>query len=68
MQVIERFGDVAVYEETEERLGRDLTLHDVIELEVATIHAPLDEVVAWVREHVAVRAGFGEPLRVRTGR
>ena len=63
MQVVERFGDVSVYEETEERLGRDLTLHEVIELEVATISAPLAEVVAWVREHVAVRAGFCELAR-----
>jgi 2-hydroxy-3-keto-5-methylthiopentenyl-1-phosphate phosphatase len=63
VQVVERFGDVAVYEDTEERLGRDLTLHEVIELEVATISAPLAEVVAWVREHVAVRAGFRELAR-----
>jgi 2-hydroxy-3-keto-5-methylthiopentenyl-1-phosphate phosphatase len=63
VQVIERFGDVAVYKETEDRLGRDLTLHEVIELEVATIHAPLAEVVAWVAEHVAVRAGFGALAR-----
>jgi 2-hydroxy-3-keto-5-methylthiopentenyl-1-phosphate phosphatase len=60
VQVIERFGDVAVYEETEERLGRDLTLHEVIALEAATIRAPLAEVVAWVREHVVVRPGFRE--------
>jgi 2-hydroxy-3-keto-5-methylthiopentenyl-1-phosphate phosphatase len=58
--VLERFGDVAVYEETEERLGRDLTLHEVISLELATITAPLEEVVGWVREHVRVRAGFRE--------
>jgi 2-hydroxy-3-keto-5-methylthiopentenyl-1-phosphate phosphatase len=60
VQAIEQFGDVAVYEETEERLGRDLTLHEVIAMEVATIRAPLDEVTAWVREHVVVRAGFRE--------
>jgi 2-hydroxy-3-keto-5-methylthiopentenyl-1-phosphate phosphatase len=63
VQVIERFGDVAVYEESEERLGRDLTLHEVIELEVATISAPLAEVVGWVRENVAVRAGFRDLAR-----
>jgi 2-hydroxy-3-keto-5-methylthiopentenyl-1-phosphate phosphatase len=60
VQVIERFGDMSVYDESEDRLGRDLTLHEVIALEVATISAPLDEVVAWVREHVHVRPGFGE--------
>ena len=52
VQVIERFGDVAVYKETEDRLGRDLTLHEVIELEVATIHAPLAEVVALSLIHI----------------
>jgi 2-hydroxy-3-keto-5-methylthiopentenyl-1-phosphate phosphatase len=63
VQVIERFGDFAVYEAAEERLGRDLTLHEVIALEVAPIRAPLDDVVSWVREHVAVRPGFRELAR-----
>jgi 2-hydroxy-3-keto-5-methylthiopentenyl-1-phosphate phosphatase len=60
VQVIERFGDISVYDETEARLGRDLTLHDVIALEVGTIRAPLAEVVAWARENVRVRDGFRE--------
>ncbi len=58
--VLERFGDPAVYREAEERLGRDLTLHETIALELATVTAPLGEVVAWVLEHVRVRPGFRE--------
>ncbi len=56
--VLERFGDAAVYRETEERLGGDLTLHETIALELSTVTAPLGEVVAWVVEHVRVRPGF----------
>lgn len=71
--VLLEFGDVGIYEEAEERLGRDLTLHEVIALEFQTVRAPLDEVVAWVRENVRVRSGFAEfarayrPLVVSSG-
>ncbi len=58
--VLERFGDAAVYRETEERLGGDLTLHETIALELSTVTAPLGEVVAWVVEHVRVRPVFRE--------
>jgi len=57
------FGDQHVYEEHEARLGRKLTLHEVIASEFRTVRAPLDEVVAWVRENVRVRAGFVEFAR-----
>jgi len=57
------FGDQHVYEEHEARLGRDLTLHEVIASEFRTVRAPLDEVRAWVRENVRVRAGFVEFAR-----
>lgn len=63
--VLREFGDVGVYHAAEERLGHGLTLHEVIALEVATIRAPLGEVVAWVREHVRLRAGFAELARQR---
>jgi 2-hydroxy-3-keto-5-methylthiopentenyl-1-phosphate phosphatase len=63
--VLLEFGDVSVYEEVEDRLGRTLTLHEVIALEFETVRAPLAEVVAWVRENVRVRAGFHELARVR---
>jgi 2-hydroxy-3-keto-5-methylthiopentenyl-1-phosphate phosphatase len=71
--VLAQFGDVGVFEEAEERLGRSLTLHEVIALEFETVHAPLPDVVDWVRANVRVRAGFAEiverrrPLVVSSG-
>jgi 2-hydroxy-3-keto-5-methylthiopentenyl-1-phosphate phosphatase len=71
--VLTEFGDVSVFDEAEERLGRTLTLHEVIAWEFETVHAPLAEVVDWVRENVRVRAGFEElverrqPLVVSSG-
>jgi len=70
---IERFGDLGVFRDMEERLGRELTLNEVIGTEMATISAPFDEVVAWLLETVTVRAGFAElvaahdPLIVSAG-
>jgi len=61
--VLLEFGDQHVYEEHEARLGRELTLHEVIASEFRTVRAPLDEVRAWVRENVRVRAGFVEFAR-----
>jgi 2-hydroxy-3-keto-5-methylthiopentenyl-1-phosphate phosphatase len=58
--VLEEFGDVSLYEQAERRLGRELTLHEVIALEFSSVRTPLETVVAWVREHVRVRAGFRE--------
>jgi 2-hydroxy-3-keto-5-methylthiopentenyl-1-phosphate phosphatase len=54
-----------VYEDHEARLGRDLTLHEVIAGEFRTVRAPLEEVVAWVRENVRLRTGFVEFARRR---
>jgi 2-hydroxy-3-keto-5-methylthiopentenyl-1-phosphate phosphatase len=71
--VLSEFGDVATYDAAEHRLGRDLTLHEVIALEFETVRAPLPEVVDWVRENVRVRSGFAElvarhePLVVSSG-
>jgi len=71
--VLLEFGDDEAYEEHEARLGRELTLHEVIAGEFRTVRAPLDEVVAWVRENVRLRAGFAEfarehrPLIVSSG-
>ena len=72
VQVIHAFGDPALLAELEPRVGVDLTLHEEIALEFAAITAPLDEVVAWVVEHVEVRAGLRElaalePLVVSAG-
>jgi len=71
--VLLEFGDRGAYEEYEERLGRELTLHEVIAGEFRTVRAPLAEVVAWVRENVRLREGFVEfaqrhrPLVVSSG-
>jgi 2-hydroxy-3-keto-5-methylthiopentenyl-1-phosphate phosphatase len=71
--VVLEFGDREVWNDLARRLGRELTLNEVIAREVATVRAPLDDVVAWVREHVRVRWGFRElaeayrPLIVSNG-
>jgi 2-hydroxy-3-keto-5-methylthiopentenyl-1-phosphate phosphatase len=62
-EVVRTFGDEGIYEETEGRLGRELTLNDVIAIEVATVRTPLDEVKAWMRDNVRLRAGFAEFAR-----
>jgi 2-hydroxy-3-keto-5-methylthiopentenyl-1-phosphate phosphatase len=61
--VLLEFGDQEIYEAHEARLGRELTLHEVIAGEFRTVHAPLDEVAAWLRENVRLRAGFAELAR-----
>jgi len=71
--VLLEFGDERIYDTAENRLGKDLTLHEVIALEFESVRASLDEVVQWVRANVRVRAGFGEfarthrPLVVSSG-
>jgi 2-hydroxy-3-keto-5-methylthiopentenyl-1-phosphate phosphatase len=71
--VLLEFGDTGVYERAEDDLGRTLTLHEVIEVEFATVRAPLDEVTAWLVENVRIRPGFRElaerfrPLVISSG-
>jgi 2-hydroxy-3-keto-5-methylthiopentenyl-1-phosphate phosphatase len=71
--VLLEFGDERVYEAHESRLGRELTLHEVIAGEFRTVRAPLDEVATWMREHATLRAGFADfarahhPLIVSSG-
>ena len=65
VQVIHEFGDPAILAELEPRVGVDLTLHEEIALEFASITAPLDEVVEWVLENVDVRPGFAELAELR---
>ena len=72
VQVIHEFGDPALLAQLEPRVGVDLTLHEEIALEFRAIRAPLDEVVAWVVEHVEVRDGLHElaelePLVISAG-
>jgi 2-hydroxy-3-keto-5-methylthiopentenyl-1-phosphate phosphatase len=69
----DRFGDPELFGALEDELGRRLTLQEVIGREIATVTAPLDEVVAYLLEHVRVRPGFGQlvdaydPLIVSAG-
>jgi 2-hydroxy-3-keto-5-methylthiopentenyl-1-phosphate phosphatase len=71
--VLLEFGEQEVFEAHESRLGRDLTLHEVIAGEFRTVRAPLPEVVEFVRETARLRAGFSDfarkhqPLVVSSG-
>jgi 2-hydroxy-3-keto-5-methylthiopentenyl-1-phosphate phosphatase len=58
--IIEEFGDREVYALTESGLGRAMSLHEVIAMEMGTLTLPLPDAVEWVREHVTVRPGFRE--------
>ena len=58
----ERFGDPALFGALEDDLGRRLTLDEVIAREIATVTAPLAEVVDYLRAEVRVRLGFREVL------
>jgi 2-hydroxy-3-keto-5-methylthiopentenyl-1-phosphate phosphatase len=70
---IERFGDLDVFRQMEVRIGRELTLNEVIGIEMATISAPFREVLAWLLDTVRVRPGLAElvaahdPLIVSAG-
>jgi 2-hydroxy-3-keto-5-methylthiopentenyl-1-phosphate phosphatase len=57
---IEEFGDMDVFRALEDEIGRRLTLQEVIAVEMATIAAPLEDVVAFLLETVSLRAGFRE--------
>jgi 2-hydroxy-3-keto-5-methylthiopentenyl-1-phosphate phosphatase len=61
--VLQEFGDERIYDAAESKLGGQLTLHEVIGLEFESVRAPLDEVVAWMRANVRIRAGFEELAR-----
>jgi 2-hydroxy-3-keto-5-methylthiopentenyl-1-phosphate phosphatase len=56
--LLERFGDRAVFEHTEDGLGTTLSFRDVMEMQMATVTAPLDEAVAFLVAEARVRAGF----------
>lgn len=58
--VLLEFGDETLYDAAENRLGRDLTLHEVIALEFRSVTAPIEKVVAWMLENVRIRPGFAE--------
>ena len=58
--VLERFGDRGVFRRVESALGRTMSYREVMETEMATVTAPLEEVNAWLVAHVEVRPGFHE--------
>jgi 2-hydroxy-3-keto-5-methylthiopentenyl-1-phosphate phosphatase len=57
---IEEFGDVDVFHALEAQIGRELTLNEVIGVEMATITAPFDAVLDWLLDTVVVRPGLPE--------
>ena len=57
---MERFGDRGLFERMEDGLGTTVSHREVMEREMATITAPLDEVNAWLVENVTLREGFRE--------
>lgn len=62
---IAEFGDTGVFRAMEAEIGRRLTLQEVIAVEMATISAPLEDVVAFLTETVSLRAGFAELVERR---
>jgi len=58
--LLDRFGDRDVFAAAERALGRSLSYRELMETEVATIRAPLDEAVSYLFSEVEVRAGFRE--------
>jgi 2-hydroxy-3-keto-5-methylthiopentenyl-1-phosphate phosphatase len=63
--VLVEFGDVGIFDAAEAKLGRELTLHEVIAFEFESVRTPLEEVAEWVRENVRLRTGFVEFARSR---
>lgn len=62
---IERFGDVEVFRRMEAEIGRRLSLQEVIAAEMATITAPMGDVVDWLLDAVRIRPGFAELVAER---
>ena len=56
---------MGVFIEMESEIGRRMTLREVIAVEMATIAAPLDDVVAFLLATVPLRAGFAELVERR---
>lgn len=58
------FGDPDVYREVEDGLhDGSISLRECITREFEPVTTPLEDVVAWVLEHVRIRAGFAELVR-----
>jgi len=61
--LLERFGDREVFERMENALGRTLSHREVMETEMATITAPLEEAVAFLLDEAEIRPGFASLAR-----
>jgi 2-hydroxy-3-keto-5-methylthiopentenyl-1-phosphate phosphatase len=63
------FGDPAVYLDVEEGLhGGTITLQECITREFRPVTVPIDEMVAWVHENIAIRPGLPELVADVEGR
>jgi 2-hydroxy-3-keto-5-methylthiopentenyl-1-phosphate phosphatase len=61
LMALERFGDPELLERAEEGIERgELTLVECMDLEFSGMQASLEEVNAWLLEHVRLRPGFRE--------
>ncbi|HSP71417.1 MAG TPA: haloacid dehalogenase-like hydrolase [Gaiellaceae bacterium] len=59
--VLERFGDREIFERVEAELVAGTTSYrEIMEAEMATIAAPLEEVNAWLAKHARIRPGLAE--------
>jgi 2-hydroxy-3-keto-5-methylthiopentenyl-1-phosphate phosphatase len=56
--LLDRFGDRDVFAATEDALGTTLTHREVMEQQMATVRAPLEQAVSFLVEAVEVRPGF----------
>jgi 2-hydroxy-3-keto-5-methylthiopentenyl-1-phosphate phosphatase len=71
--VMNRFGDLDVWRQTGQSMGRSLTHDEAVARSFLTVRAPLQEVVAYLLQTVRLRAGFHElvsryrPLIVSSG-
>ena len=64
--LLEEFGDRDIFERAEAELVLgEISYRDLMELEMGTVRAPLDEVADWLGEHARLRAGFAELARRR---
>src|SRR5690348_16800516 len=61
--LLERFGDREVFERMESALGSTLSHREVMEAEMATITAPLEEAVDFLLERAEIRPGFAALAR-----
>jgi 2-hydroxy-3-keto-5-methylthiopentenyl-1-phosphate phosphatase len=65
IKALEEFGDWDVYLEAAAALERgEITLHEEIRRDAATITAPLEEVTQWLAGNIELRPGFDELARM----